>query len=761
NMVQNVTLDASVSYSGTVTVAGSPATGVSAYLVDKNDPLSAPDMKVISATVTSNYFRFDAYPGDFTLMVDASGALTKITDVTISGNSMVSVVLNAQNLQSVENAFAFDADDWNSAVMTKTMNVDYDYTIPGLDYAYLPSARMQIDLALGDGDGMVNATELAAFEVEMTSYGPVDVTTEGMMTVSAKVFVSEDAVVINTTDLSGPINSTTGFQMEMMANYVTTGITNALSSYEAKVFTAASTASMGYSYNLAFPSGTDKYEMVKNVTSPTSISVSGYTEVTVVAASIPGYATLTVQKSLAPTANAAIVTGVDAYKVMNGSALLHYVVAANVNVTFSASGSSDPNGNPLSYTWNFGDGNSTTVTTVTAVHVYTAAEQYAVNLTVTDKSGLNAYMEFEVKVDGVAPVVMTTENGTAVGNALTVDQNTAVKLTSVDSYDRLNASTEAGLIASYKWVFGDGNSTTVLMGENQTVSHIWSQPGTYSMYLNVTDVANHTSSKMVTVTVNDSVAPTVKFSVKLNDTVVTSAKENQTLVFDSSASYDYSGIASYLWDFGDGTSSNLSTPSHSFSSIKTFAVKLTLIDNAGNTANTTFNLMIGSSARPDLRVGTVIFDPTTFTEGEAGYIYINVTNVGTARAEGLFAQLWKINLDGSRTGLSDIGVLLVNDTEVTYLEPGESGVIRMQVSLGSKGDYTLQMNVTANNEVASKMSDNSATVSLTVNEAGWKAWLLYGGIFAVIIVVIVLFFFRKKLPMMPGKKPTTPPAKKK
>jgi len=243
--------------------------------------------------------------------------------------------------------------------------------------------------------------------------------------------------------------------------------------------------------------------------------------------------------------------------------------------------------------------------------------------------------------------------------------------------------------------------------------------------------------------------------------VVTSAKENQTLVFDSSASSDHSGIASYLWDFGDGTSSNLSTPSHSFSSIKTFAVKLTLIDNAGNQANTTFNLKIESSARPDLRVGTVTFDPTTFTEGEAGFIYINVTNVGTARAEGLYAQLWKINLNGSRTGLSDISVLLVNGTEVTYLEPGESGVIRMQVSLGSKGDYTLQVNVTANNEVSSKMSDNSATVSLTVNEAGWKAWLLYGGIFAVVIVVIVLFFFRKKLPMMPGKKPTTPPTKKK
>lgn len=762
DQVQDVTLGASMSYSGTVTVAGSPASGVKAYLVDKASPLSSPDKKVITASITSNYFRFDAYVGNFTLLVDASGALSQISSVTITENAMVSISLVAQNLQTEKNAFAFAADDWNAAEMTKSLNLDYDYTVPGLDYAYLPSIRMQIDLARGNGDGTVSTTELAAFEAVMASYGPLDVTTEGMMTVAAKVFVSVDADPdYSTTGLAAAVSSAAGFQVQIVADYLATGITNALSTYEAKVFTAANTASMGFSYKLAFPSGTDKYEMVKNVTNPTTIAVSGYTEATVVAAATSGTATLTVQKSVAPTAAAAIITGAAAYRVMNGSTFLHYIVAQDVNATFTATGSSDPNGNPLSYTWNFGDGNSTTVTTVTAVHAYAAAEQYTVNLTVTDKGGLTAYKSFIVKVDGVAPVVAATENVTVLGTNLTVDQNKAVKFNSATSYDRLNDSAEAGLIASYKWVFGDGNSTTVLMGENQTVTHTWAQPGTYSMYLNVTDVANHTSSKMVTVTVLDTVAPIVKFSVKLNGTVVTSAKENQTLVFNASASSDVSGIASYLWDFGDGSTSTLAEPSHAFTGIKTYAVKLTLTDIAGNKANTTFNLKIESSTRPDIRVGAVTFDPTKFTEGEDGYIYVNVTNVGTARAEGIFAQLYRVNLDGSKTLLTDESVLLVNDTEATYLNIGESGVIRIEHSFGSKGDYTLQVNVTANNEVTAKKTDNTATVSLEVQEAGWKALLLYGGIFAVIIVVIVLFLFRKKLPMMSGKKKETPPAKKK
>ena len=765
NNTVDISLNASVSYSGIVTVNGAAATGMKVYLVDQDDPLSSPEEKILAPAIqSSNFFKFDAYPGDFYLVVDANGALGKVSDVTVSTSSTVTVNLAAQNLQSEKSAFAFDADEWNNATMTKTLDLDCDFTVPGLNYSYLPNLRLQIDLALGNGDGVVSAAELTAFEAVMESFGPLDVTTEGMITVSNKVFMSvDDEPDYTATGLTGAVDGTSGFQAVMVADYVTTGITNALSGYEAKVTTKAATASMGYVYELTFPSGTDKYEMVKNVTTSTTIGVSGYTTVVVTAGSVAGTATLTVQKSVAPVAAAAIVTGVDAYKVMNGSTFLHYIVAQDNNVTFTAAGSSDPNGNPLVYIWDLGDGNNSgEISTLTYTYAYASAEQFTVNLTVKDQGGLMAYRSFDVKVDGVAPVVGAVENVTDLGDDLTVDQNKAYSFNSADSYDRLNGSEEAGIIASYKWVWGDGNTTTVLMGENQTVTKTWTSAGEFTMYLNVTDVANHTTSKMVNVTVKDTVKPTVKFSAKLNGTVVTSAKENQVVMFDASASSDASGIANYTWDMGDGTTLYGKYVNHSFNEIKTYTVKLTVTDNADNAANTTASFKVESMARPDLRVGAVTFEPNKFTEGENGYIFVNVTNVGTAKAEGLFAQLWRVNLDGTKTGLTDVSVLLVNGTEANALEVGQTGQIRIQQSFGSKGDYTLQVNVTASNEVASKMTDNSATFSLEVQEAAWKAWLLYGGIFAVIIVVVVLFLFRKKLPMMPtGKKKDTAPAKKK
>ncbi len=763
---ETITLSPSVRYSGFVTVSGAPATGVVAYLVCSNS--FADKEKIIKASGVSPYFSFDAYVGNFTLLVDADGALAMVENVTINAtNPVKTIALSKQSVQTETNHFEFGDEDWNTAMLTKSLVLDHDNTVPGLPYAELPSARMQIDLVFGDGDGAVNESEAAKFEAKMEAFGPIDVTTIGMLAVGAQSLVSADADPEYTiTSMEGPVTSNAQFRVEMVAGYTTTiePVANGLSSYTVKVNALKTSANMSYTYALAFP---DLYEKVGSATiSPASsgATVSGYTTVTIASgAAAQAEVTLTIQSSVAPTAAAAIVTGADAYKVLNGSTLLHYIVAQDANVTFTASGSSDPNGNPLIYIWNFGDGNSSgEISNVTYVFAYADAKQYTVNLTVKDQAGLMAYKAFTVKVDGVPPTVVAKENVTVLGSTLNVDQNKAYTFNSADSYDRLNSSEEAGLIASYVWDWGDGNSTTVLMGENQTVTHTWTKAGTFQMYLNVTDVANHTTSKPVAVSVRDTVPPTVKFSIKLNGTVVTSAKENQTLTFDASASSDASGIASYLWEFGDGTNSTLASPTHKYQAIKTFTVKLTLTDSAGNSANTTYSLVVGSSARPDLRVGTVDFEPDRFTEGEAGYIYVNVTNVGTARAEGIYAQLWKLNLDGTRTGLTEEGVLLVNGTEAYYLEVGETGVLRFKHTFGSKGDYTLQVNVSASNEVSSKLTDNSATVSLTVEEAGWKTWLLYGGIFAVIIVVVVLFLFRKRLPKISGKKKApAPPAKRK
>jgi len=63
-------------------------------------------------------------------------------------------------------------------------------------------------------------------------------------------------------------------------------------------------------------------------------------------------------------------------------------------VTFNASASYDPDGSIVSYRWDFGDGNITTVTNPIITHVYTTAAStvnYTVTLTVTDNEGSTGF----------------------------------------------------------------------------------------------------------------------------------------------------------------------------------------------------------------------------------------------------------------------------------------------------------------------------------------------------------------------------------
>jgi outer membrane protein OmpA-like peptidoglycan-associated protein len=60
---------------------------------------------------------------------------------------------------------------------------------------------------------------------------------------------------------------------------------------------------------------------------------------------------------------------------------------ANTLVTFDASGSSDPDGNPLTYKWDFGDGTTSSFTFPNATHRYARAGNFTVRLTVDDGRG--------------------------------------------------------------------------------------------------------------------------------------------------------------------------------------------------------------------------------------------------------------------------------------------------------------------------------------------------------------------------------------
>ncbi|MBW3697737.1 PKD domain-containing protein [Vibrio sp. T187] len=78
-----------------------------------------------------------------------------------------------------------------------------------------------------------------------------------------------------------------------------------------------------------------------------------------------------------------------------------------------------------------------------------------------------------------------------------------------------------------------------------------------------------------------------------NITAVSEAKVDENISFSSAGSKDQDGqIVSYLWDFGDGSTSTQANPTHQFSSAGSYSVSLTVTDDGGASDSATITLSI-------------------------------------------------------------------------------------------------------------------------------------------------------------------------
>ncbi len=233
-----------------------------------------------------------------------------------------------------------------------------------------------------------------------------------------------------------------------------------------------------------------------------------------------------------------------------------------LTATVDAGASSDPDGTIAAYAWNFGDGFTTTGKT--ASHGYATAGSKTITLTVTDNLGKTATVS--KVVDVTAPPV----NQPPVADFTSTVQNLTVALEST-------SSDPDGTISTQSWNFGDNTAATTAV----TASHTYAAAGTYSVTLTVVDNggASRSTTKTVTVTAPPAanVAPTASFS--------STATGLQVTVNGSGSSDPEGPIASYAWNFGDGSTDSATTAStsHNYTAAGTYQVTLTVTDSGGAT----------------------------------------------------------------------------------------------------------------------------------------------------------------------------------
>jgi hypothetical protein len=279
----------------------------------------------------------------------------------------------------------------------------------------------------------------------------------------------------------------------------------------------------------------------------------------------------------------------------------------------------------------------------------------------------------------------------------------------------------------------------------------------------VTDVVGHWKNTTLTVKVNDTTKPTPTFTAK-NETGGVNLIENKTVVFDASESYDNLDNISLLrfeWNFGDGVWENYTglagtNVTHNYTRVTAFHVALNVTDLAGNWQIAPKTINILESPRPKLKVERVYYSPGNFSEGKQGYILVNLTNTGSRPASGVVVTFWVVRADGTEkllgTAMSS-GGQMYNGSAVTVVEVGGKVQIRFPVTFGSKGTYTIKVNVTCSDQLTVARYTASGDQALIVKEAGWKKPVLWGGVAAVIVLVPLALYFRGRLSKREKKGP--------
>lgn len=236
--------------------------------------------------------------------------------------------------------------------------------------------------------------------------------------------------------------------------------------------------------------------------------------------------------------------------------------ATYLDVSFDASGSTDPDGSIASVSWDFGDGTGTSHGEKIR-HSFAQAGSFVVTLTVVDDAGASSSSTQTLDV-AAAPNQAPIPSFTTSVNGLSI------------SVDGSGSSDPDGSIAKVSWNFGDSSPAV----EGVTVAHTYATAGTYSVTIMVTD--NQGSTAAVTQQVAITEAPANQ-TPRASFTYATSGLH---VAVDGSGSSDPDGsIASTRWDFGDGSAPAEGTSQeHTYPAPGTYTVTFTVTDDDGATS---------------------------------------------------------------------------------------------------------------------------------------------------------------------------------
>ncbi|MCB1849724.1 MAG: PKD domain-containing protein [Gammaproteobacteria bacterium] len=359
-----------------------------------------------------------------------------------------------------------------------------------------------------------------------------------------------------------------------------------------------------------------------------------------------------------------------------------YTVDEGGAVTLDGSGSSDPNGDPLIYGWDFdNDGAHDDGSGVSPLYISADDGSYPLELQVSDGL-LIATAGTLVTVNNVAPTV-------DVGPDQGVEEGSTVNFA--------GGFSDPGILDSHvvEWDFGDGS---VVVSGTLTPSHVFVEDGSYKVTLVVTDDDGGAGSDTLIVTVGN-LAPVVTVPGNQNVT------EGDNVVLAAAGFTDAGTTDTHTAtvDWGDGVvesaavtesagGGSVALGSHVYPENGVYTVAVTVTDDEGAFGRDTLEVTV-NNAPPVVEAGAdqggivgnaFVLDPATFTD-------VGVEDTHTATID------WGDGTTESGVVTEGAGSGVVAGSHVYQGE----GTYRVTVTVtddeGASGSDDLQITVTSGN----------------------------------------------------------------
>jgi glycerophosphoryl diester phosphodiesterase len=386
-----------------------------------------------------------------------------------------------------------------------------------------------------------------------------------------------------------------------------------------------------------------------------------------------------------------------------------------LDCSFSAANSTDPDGDPLTYSWDFGDG-SAPDTSAAPTHTYADGAPRMVTLTVTDSHGLTGTAT--VTVDPAATASAVNHPPTAVAGSARCDALTC-------SFDAAGSGDQDGDSLSYTWDFGDGSPS----GTGVAPSHTYAGAGTRTVTLIVDDGHGATATDTLQVTTTEPAPNQAPIAHATTPTCT-----GLTCSISAAGSSDpEGGQLSYDWDFGDGVHGHGQAVSHTYAAATPEVVTLTVTDPSGAVGTATVTaapsapvtapvLYVGGAATNGNRTSHTVTVPATVKPGDTLLLFFTANSTAATYTG---PSGWKVLQTKNGDGIA----VRAFTKAATAADTGASVKVTSSVYVKSDVTVAAYRGTAASGPVAASAAkvDNTAGashVSPAVTAVGSRSWLV-------------------------------------